>query len=270
MTQLQTVVPSVPKKTAIPVSSNLLERRCPCGGIPGPAGECAACRAKRLARESRRLSEPGRVQGVCPSRGRSCGHSLSAIRTHDTTREARARASEVAHVAQELFFLRAAEKATDAPDDTDREPEFLYQGANGETTCTLPGGTPTTTIFNAACSKPCTERHEGVHRADIATCCTAAGTAYAAAATAAAKSAVSSRFFGWMGANVPWFECRAYAESVTCADGMISAKHCGTPAMAPGDSACCTELTSYRADKEASRASNCASAAASLTACPFP
>lgn len=172
-------------------------------------------------------------------------------------------------MAQALFVQRMAEKASDASDDAGRDPEFLYQGANGETTCTLPGGTPATTIYNTACSKPCTERHEGVHRTDIGPCCKKAGTAYAAATTDADRSSVSSRFFGWMGANVAWFECRAYAESVTCADGMIAAKHCGTASMAPADSACCTELTSYRADKEASRASNCASAGASLTACPW-
>ncbi len=41
-------------------------RRCSCGGMPGPTGECAACRAKRLARERAaagrngvRVSKPG-------------------------------------------------------------------------------------------------------------------------------------------------------------------------------------------------------------------
>jgi hypothetical protein len=29
-----------------------LQRRCACGGTPGPDGECAACKAKRLAREA--------------------------------------------------------------------------------------------------------------------------------------------------------------------------------------------------------------------------
>jgi hypothetical protein len=33
------------------VSRLALQRRCACGGTPGPDGECAACKAKRLHRE---------------------------------------------------------------------------------------------------------------------------------------------------------------------------------------------------------------------------
>jgi hypothetical protein len=73
-----------------------------------------------------------------------------------------------------------------------------------------------------------------------------------------------------MSSNRAWFECRAYATSVACADRQIAAKKCGTPDQAAADNDCCTELAAYRADKESRRASNCASAAASLTACPYP
>jgi hypothetical protein len=65
----------------------------------------------------------------------------------------------------------------------------------------------------------------------------------------------------WLSANREWFECRAYAESVRCAD-----EYLGGTAIS---GACRATFTSYRADKEARRASNCAAAAASLTACPF-
>ncbi len=147
------------------------------------------------------------------------------------------------------------------------DPRFLYQN-NGDTTCRFPAGTPSTTISNTDCARPCTVRHEGIHSADISPCCAAAGRAHAAAATPAAKTAVEDRFFTWMGSNRSWFECRAYAESVRCADGMITAKHCSSPA--PGDAACCGTLASYRSDKETRRASNCAAAAANLSACPFP
>jgi hypothetical protein len=269
MTGLQTRVTPQAKSEAITLttSTTLLERRCPCGGVAGIAGECAGCRAKRLACEARSSAA---AESVPAAAERPPTHSLSTIRPHDPARAADSRAQDGAGLAQTLLRLHAAEKATDSPDDEERDPEVLLQANNGETTCTLPGGTPSTTIFNTACSGPCTERHEGVHRGDISACCASAGTAYTAAKTDAARNTVRTRFFTWMGANVPWFECRAYGESVTCADGLISAKHCGTPTMAPADSACCTELTSYRADKEARRASNCASAAASLTACPFP
>jgi hypothetical protein len=190
----------------------LTERRCSCGGILGPDGECAACRARR----------------------------------------------------------EAAEAATGEVELTpDEESGVLWQAANnGETSCSFPAGTPTTTVSNATCSRKCTEQHEAVHFTDITPCCAASGVAHRAAATAAAKAAVETAFIRWLNTNRSFFECRAYATSVSCADGEIAAKKCGTPAMAAADSACCTELTAYRADKEARRASNCAAAAASLTACP--
>ncbi len=146
------------------------------------------------------------------------------------------------------------------------DPRFLYQ--NGTTTCTFPAGTPSTVINNTDCASPCTRRHEGVHFTDITPCCAKAGTAHAAAATPAAKQTVENQFFAWMSGNRSWFECRAYAESVRCADEMIAARNCtGTPA--PADTACCATLAAYRADKETRRASNCA-AGGSLSACPFP
>lgn len=39
----------------------LLQRRCACGGTPGPDGECAACKAKRLAGEAAAPSAPAPV-----------------------------------------------------------------------------------------------------------------------------------------------------------------------------------------------------------------
>lgn len=52
---LQTPVPERqvaaprPQEPALrPSQGGLLQRKCVCGGAPGPTGECAACRAKRL------------------------------------------------------------------------------------------------------------------------------------------------------------------------------------------------------------------------------
>jgi hypothetical protein len=147
----------------------------------------------------------------------------------------------------------------DVPSDGDPN---LYQ-ANGVTSCRLPGGTPTTTINNTdVCTSPCTVRHEGVHSADIAPCCTAAGRAYDAAATPTDKAAAKSSFVSWLGGNREWFECRAYAESVRCADGYL-----GTSVISDQ---CKTTLSSYRASMEANRANNCAAAGPTLSACPFP
>lgn len=149
--------------------------------------------------------------------------------------------------------------------DTEPDIEFLY--ANGTTTCVFPGGTPSSAVTNPNCSSVCTGEHEAKHYSDISPCCAAAGTAYRAAA-AADKPGIRSQFFTWMNANRSYFECRAYAVSVACADREIAAKSCNGPPAA-GDAACCTHLAAYRADKESRRVSNCAGGPA-LSACPFP
>lgn len=43
----------VPFPSFTPVRSGLLQRKCACGGRPGPSGECEACRKKRLQRKAR-------------------------------------------------------------------------------------------------------------------------------------------------------------------------------------------------------------------------
>jgi hypothetical protein len=42
--------PTTPTKSLAPIRSGLLQRKCACGGTPGPTGECEACRKKRLLR----------------------------------------------------------------------------------------------------------------------------------------------------------------------------------------------------------------------------
>jgi hypothetical protein len=57
----QAPVPLSSLTSARPVT---LRRSCACGGTPGPDGECAACRAKRLAGQAR--SDRGAVAGGAP------------------------------------------------------------------------------------------------------------------------------------------------------------------------------------------------------------
>src|SRR5258708_10196100 len=38
--------------------STLIQRKCPCGGKPGPTGECAECRNQRLSRKRQKRSSP--------------------------------------------------------------------------------------------------------------------------------------------------------------------------------------------------------------------
>jgi hypothetical protein len=56
-------------------SAGLLQRKCACGGRPGPTDECAACRAKRLAKEGR---AGGRIRAAtAPAQGR--GRDFAAV-----------------------------------------------------------------------------------------------------------------------------------------------------------------------------------------------
>ena len=83
-----------------PARTGLLQRRCACGGTPGPTGECAECRNKRLglqrraAGEAKLSSVPPVVQDVLGSPGQSLdadtrafmeprlGHDFGQVRVH--------------------------------------------------------------------------------------------------------------------------------------------------------------------------------------------
>jgi hypothetical protein len=52
---LQTKTSSSAPPTFTPVPRGLLQRKCACGGTPGPTGECDACRKKKLQRRSENL-----------------------------------------------------------------------------------------------------------------------------------------------------------------------------------------------------------------------
>src|SRR5215208_7150058 len=56
----------------------MLQRRCACGGTPGPDGECAECRKKRLQRRSTRQAEPSAVPPIVHDVLRSPGLPLDA------------------------------------------------------------------------------------------------------------------------------------------------------------------------------------------------
>src|SRR5882724_13613326 len=50
------------KVSFVPVRTGLLQRKCACGGTPGPTGECEACRKKRLALQTKlTVNHPGDI-----------------------------------------------------------------------------------------------------------------------------------------------------------------------------------------------------------------
>jgi hypothetical protein len=67
---------SHPKPSVTPVRTNLLQRQCACGGTPGPNGECAECREKRLQRRSTGRAEPSTVPPIVHDVLRSPGQPL--------------------------------------------------------------------------------------------------------------------------------------------------------------------------------------------------
>jgi hypothetical protein len=96
-------VPARPAPHLGSVPSPLLQRRCACGGTPGPDGECAACKAKRLQRSARGAGPalaPPIVHDVLRSPGRPLdgrvqhemegrlGHDFSRVRVHTDSRAA--------------------------------------------------------------------------------------------------------------------------------------------------------------------------------------
>jgi hypothetical protein len=94
-------------------SGEILQRKCACGGAPGPTGECGACRAKRLQRKAANglVAEevPPVAHEVVGRAGRPLdaatrnffetrfGHDFSAVRVHTDARAAESARAVNAH-----------------------------------------------------------------------------------------------------------------------------------------------------------------------------
>jgi Domain of unknown function (DUF4157) len=104
--QLQAKHVSPPLPSFTPSPSVLLQRKCACGGTPGPGGECAECRKKRLGLQRRATGHhapatvPPVVREVLGSPGRPLdaqtrafmeprfGHDFGQVRVHTDERAA--------------------------------------------------------------------------------------------------------------------------------------------------------------------------------------
>ncbi|MBN2118651.1 MAG: DUF4157 domain-containing protein [Anaerolineales bacterium] len=107
-TAVQTQAKATPMPVLSATHSNLLQRKCACGGTPGPSGECEECRKKRQGTLQRAAlgggltgnAAPPIVQDVLRSPGQSLdvqtrafmeprfGHDFSQVRVHTDTRAA--------------------------------------------------------------------------------------------------------------------------------------------------------------------------------------
>src|SRR5829696_8878903 len=71
-----------PPSSFTPVRTNLLQRKCACGGTPGLDGECAECREKRLQRRSTSQAQPAMAPPIVHEVLRSPGQPIDPeIRT---------------------------------------------------------------------------------------------------------------------------------------------------------------------------------------------
>lgn len=138
--------PTTPSFTA--TRSGLLQRKCACGGTPGPSGECESCRRKRLQRQSRKGSPspvsdqpalgsdvPAIVSEVLRSPGQPLdiaargfmeprfGHDFSQVRVH-----ADARAAESARAVDAVAYTsgRHVVFANKPSDLNSVESQFLW------------------------------------------------------------------------------------------------------------------------------------------------
>ena len=114
--QTQTKPESTP--TFTPIHTKFLQRKCACGGTPGPDGECAKCRGKRLALQHRATeyaetsSVPPIVHEVLRSPGQPLdpttrsfmeprfGHDFGGVRVHKD-----AKAAESARAVNALAYV---------------------------------------------------------------------------------------------------------------------------------------------------------------------
>jgi flagellar motor protein MotB len=78
ITTLRAKARTAPDPSPVLTRQIVLQRRCACGGTPGPTGECAECRKKRLQRGSAGRSEPSTAPPTVHQALRSPGQPLDA------------------------------------------------------------------------------------------------------------------------------------------------------------------------------------------------
>lgn len=178
--------------------------------------------------------------GACGSGKCQCGRSHSSSGTvpamHDFSRMRVHADSHAPHLLPELSCLGRV------PEDA------------GDTGCDVEKGVPDVAInAPSLCYRHCTERHEEVHRKDLSSCCKKAHSTWESAKSEDKKRSVQDRMNNWVESNVDWLQCRAYAESVRCADEFLVA-HCGAK-KAEAESGMSEKNSRLSAPEESSRRS---------------
>jgi hypothetical protein len=153
MNQLMELRPqTAPLHTFTPAPTNLLQRKCACGGTPGPTGECAECRRKRLATSYSAAPGPaaspeGASQGFTTPR---TGHDFGRVAVHDSRFDTPTKALDVLSEESEREKPSPMQGSASIQCDGSGGYEIVYGGWAG-----------------AKCgTKDCVTAHESSHMAD--------------------------------------------------------------------------------------------------------
>ena len=247
-----------------PAQNRLERRKCACGGTPGPTGECAKCRRKRLQRQ--RETHGAFSTSHSPTRPANHHFEFDRIKVYSNRPKLKA-------VTALLNIGPTPEAASE--DEADKfSPEGLLMLSQSGT-CVNGGGSsvcnPASGDYelvsnnNTCCTKDCTQQHEQTHINDVNGwgCCKALSVAYNK--KGANKSALIGKYNAWLSKVVDITECNAYTTSVKCADALSTAKDCAGKGKTTD---CCKDVIDYRARMSAHAKTRCAKTPKKVAPCP--
>lgn len=250
----------MPSTSVPPVARQTVRRKCACGGTPGPTGECAACRRKRLQRERQAATKQ---RGPSPkSSGNPESVSAPGLTPHRTG-ETRPGYNFGRLRLEAGLRNRPVEARCSMEGGCPEDPLVDYQGS-GQTWCDTASGQMRTTLTEH-CAGNCVAQHEAVHRQDRQDCCSGVKRCLDRASDAAGRQTCIDLFNAWFPKLSDWTECNAYTQEVICLTNLI-----GTGCSAGGgiSANCCRTLRGELAFANRQKTAHCA--AAVFEPCPFP
>jgi hypothetical protein len=273
-----------------PVPRQTVRRKCACGGTPGPTGECAACRRKRLQRQQVALTKQQEPSLGFASKPEVATASSQAFDlSNSLAREARLAynfgrlrlqaSSSMPDQDRRLHGLPVQLKSDQFEVGSGQENRLIearcpleggcpeetlvdHQGS-GRTWCDTASGTMRTTLTEH-CAGDCVAQHEAVHRRDREDCCEGVKRCLDNASDAAGRQDCIDTFNAWFPKLSDWTECNAYSREVTCLTNLIRTS-CGDGGSAGEE--CCDTLGDELAFATRQKTAHCA--AAEFEPCPF-
>lgn len=254
----RSITPIIPKR------SSLLQRKCACGGTPGPTGECAACRRKRMLTQSAFHQRESLTDEKKPNRKSELMQHAERDVPPTSFRE------DIHSFAQLSVFPTVTHEQAMA----EAEREELINGivstaalpcySNGALSACNPstGNYDITANNNTCCTRSCSQEHEEQHVADLEDCCQGLAARIAAGGN---RATLIGQYNTWMRSGAKdWSECNAYSVSLRCAQELQADNACDI-----SSSQCCTEIDDYVTLANAQWNNYCTRAPASRPACPF-